>query len=211
MPNRCPRLYLVTDRRRTAGRPLLDVVAAALQGGVDTVQLREKDLNGRELVALAADLAQICRRHGARLLINDRVDVALAVSADGVHLPASSFLARDARTLLGPRAIIGVSTHSTAEAQTAAAAGADFIVFGPVFETASKRVYGAPVGLDVLAAVRQAVPIPVVAIGGIGPALSATLWARGVGGIAVIGAILEAPNPRAAAVALLQSAPTTTG
>src|SRR5438445_3722433 len=158
------RLYLITDRHRTAGRPLLDVVEQALAGGVDAVQLREKDLPARDLLALAQRLGDLCRRHGARFLVNDRIDVALAAGADGVHLPADSFTAVDARRLLGPRALIAVSTHSLAEARAAAAAGADCIVFGPIFDTPAKRPFGPPLGVAGLAAVARAVALPVVAI-----------------------------------------------
>jgi thiamine-phosphate pyrophosphorylase len=206
MADRFPRLYLVTERHRTAGRPLLDVVEHALQGGVDAVQLREKDLTARELVELGTRLRELCNRHRARLLINDRIDVALAVGADGVHLPANSFNPRDARGLLGPDALIGVSTHSLAEARAAQDAGADFIVFGPVFDTPSKRAFGAPVGLEALAEVTRAVSRPVVAIGGITTEQMPAVRAHGARGIAVISAILAAPDPRGAARMLRGSA-----
>lgn len=192
-----PSLYLITDRRRTAGRPLLEVVEQALQGGVDAVQLREKDLPARELLVLAQALRQLCSQHGARLLINDRIDVAIAAGADGVHLPASSFSASDARTLLGPEALIGVSTHSPAEVRAAAQAGADFVVFGPVYDTPSKRAYGPPQGLAALAAVTRTAPLPVVAVGGITADRVAETRAHGAAGVAVIGAILEAADPGA--------------
>jgi thiamine-phosphate pyrophosphorylase len=195
-------LYLVTDRHRTGGRPLLDVVEQALLGGVDAVQLREKDLAGRALFELAALLCELCHRYGARLLVNDRIDIALAVHADGVHLPANSFTPRDARRLLGPDALIGVSTHSLADASAAQQAGADFIVFGPLFDTPSKRAFGPPVGLDALADVTCATSLPVVAIGGITAERAAAVRAHGAHGIAVIAAILAAPDPGAAARAL---------
>jgi thiamine-phosphate pyrophosphorylase len=197
-----PRLYLVTDRHRTCGRPLLDVVEQALLGGVDAVQLREKDLAGRALFELAAPLCALCHRYGARLLVNDRIDVALAVHADGVHLPANSFTPRDARRLLGPEALIGVSTHSLDDACAAQQAGADFIVFGPLFDTPSKRAFGPPVGLDALADVTRATSLPVVAIGGITAERAPAVQAHGTHGIAVIAAILAAPEPGAAARAL---------
>ena len=196
------RLYLVTDRHRTNGRPLLDVVDAALAGGVDAVQLREKDLSGAALLELARRLRDVTRRYGARLLINDRVDIALACEADGVHLPADSFAPADARRLLGKTRLIGVSTHSVEQARAAAAGGADFIVFGPVFETPSKRAYGKPVGLDALAQVAQAVAQPVLAIGGIRAERVASVLQRSTRGVAVVAAILEAGDPRAAAAAL---------
>ena len=196
---RAPRLYLVTDRGRTHGRPLLEVIHRALAGGVDTVQLRERDLDTRELVLLARDALELCRKHQARLLINDRIDVALAVGADGVHLPASSFSPADARRLLGADGWIGVSTHSHHEARTALAEGADFVVYGPIFDTESKRPYGAPLGVESLNELCRGGTGPVVAIGGINAGRASQLRAAGAHGIAVIGAILEAPDPQAAA------------
>jgi thiamine-phosphate pyrophosphorylase len=196
------RLYLVTDRDATNGRPLTDVVEAALRGGVDAVQLREKDLPTRDLLALARELRAITRRHRALLLINDRIDVVLAVGADGVHLPADSFAIEDARQLLGADAIIGVSTHSLEEVVRAAAAGANFAVFGPVFDTPSKRPYGAPQGLDALRRAVEALAIPVVAIGGIDADNAAAVRATGCSGIAVVRGILSSPDPTAAAAAL---------
>ncbi len=193
------RLYLVTDRTRTCGRRLLDVVEAALRGGVDAVQLRDKDLSARELFELACRLRGVCKRYGARLLINDRIDVALAAGADGVHLPVNSFLPADARRLLGPGALIGASSHSLAEAHAAAGDGADFVVFGPVFDTPSKRANGAPGGLEALWQVARAVAVPLLCIGGIDAERVESVCRQGVAGIAVIGAILEAEDPEAAA------------
>lgn len=195
-------LYLVTDRQRTAGRPLIDVIEAALQGGVDAVQLREKDLSGAALFALACRLRELTRRYGVRLLINDRIDVALAVGADGVHLPVDSFAPADARRLLGASALVGASIHSVEQARAAAAGGADFVVVGPVFDTPSKRAFGAPLGLEALVQVTQAVTVPVYAIGGLTVDRVQSVRQRGACGIAVIAAILEADDPRAAAAAL---------
>ena len=200
-------LYLVTDRQRTAGRPLLEVVEAALQGGVDAVQLREKDLPAAALFALATHLRDLTRRYGARLLINDRIDIALAVGADGVHLPVDSFAPADARRLLGPDALIGVSTHSVEQARAAAAGGADFIVFGPVFDTPLKRAFGTPLGLDALAHVTGAVRVPVLAIGGLTADRVASVRQRGAHGVAVVAAILAADDPRMAAAALRAELP----
>ena len=195
-------LYLVTDRHRTGGRPLLDVVEAALRGGVDAVQLREKDLTGGALFELAGQLRELTHRHGARLLINDRVDIALGVGADGVHLPVDSFTPTDARRLLPKGALIGASTHCLEQARVAAGGGADFIVFGPIFDTPSKRTFGAPVGLDALTQVTRTVILPTLAIGGLTVDRVPTVRACGVSGIAVVAAILEADDPRAAAAAL---------
>jgi thiamine-phosphate pyrophosphorylase len=192
------RLCLVTDRKSTNGRPLVDVITAALRGGIDAVQLREKDLPARELHDLALSLRQLCTRHGATLLVNDRVDVAIAALADGIHLPVDSFEVGDARALAGDK-LIGASTHSLAQAVAAEGAGANFIVFGPIFDTPSKRVHGAPVGIDALSAVTARVGIPVLAIGGITPERVEVVRERGAHGVAVVSGILAADDPEAAA------------
>lgn len=195
-------VYLVTDRAQTDGRPLLDVVTAALRGGVGAVQLRERGLETRALLDLATALRSATRAAGAALLINDRIDVALACDADGVHLPGHSFTVADARTLLGPRRLIGVSTHHPEEVVAAAAAGADFAVFGPLFATPSKAPFGPPLGLDALRAARAATALPLFGIGGIDPGNAAAVRTAGADGIAVIRAVLAAADPTAAAAAL---------
>jgi thiamine-phosphate pyrophosphorylase len=196
-------LYVVTDRQLTGGRPLPLVLEAALRGGARIVQLREKDLPPRELYPLALEMRQLTREYGARLLINDRVDVALAVNADGVHLTTTSLPASIARQVLGPGRLIGVSTHTRAEAQAATEEGANFLVFGPIFFTPSKAPYGQPVGLEALRAVRAAVTAPILAIGGIKLANLDQVLAAGADGIAVISAIISADDPMAATQELL--------
>ena len=197
-------LYLITDRHQVpAGRTLAGTVEAALRGGVRAVQLREKDLSAAELLPLAAELRTLTRRFGARLLINDRIDVALAVEADGVHLGGHSLPATLARRLLGPQRLIGASTHHPAEVAAAAAAGADFVTYGPIFATPSKAAYGPPLGLDALSTVCQAAPLPIFALGGIKAGHRPLLHARGAHGIAVISAIIAAPDPESAARRLL--------
>jgi thiamine-phosphate pyrophosphorylase len=196
-------LYVVTDRQLTGGRPLRLVVEAALRGGARAFQLREKDLSPRELYPLALEMRQLTPTHGARLLINDRIDVVLAVNADGVHLTTTSLPASVARQVLGPERLIGVSTHTLAEAQTAADEGADFLLFGPVFFTPSKAPYGEPVGLDALRAVRAAVQLPILAIGGVKQTNLDQVLAAGADGIAVISAIISAKDPMAASQDLL--------
>lgn len=196
-------LYVVTDRHLTGGRPLRLVVEAALQGGARAVQLREKDLLPRELYPLALEIRQLTQVYGARLLINDRVDVALAVKADGVHLTTTSLPTGCVRQILGSDRLIGVSTHTRAEAQAAVEQGADFVVFGPVFFTPSKAPYGQPVGLDALRAVRGAVNAPLLAIGGIKQTNLDQVLAAGADGIAVISAIISADDPALATQNLL--------
>jgi len=179
----------------------VDVARAALDGGVQAVQVREKDLAGRELYTLAAQLRKLTENYSARLFINDRIDVALAVEADGVQLGQRSFSVATARSLLGPDKLIGVSAHNPAE--IAAAAGADFIVFGPVYFTPSKAAYGEPQGISRL---RQAVkqsPMPVLAIGGINLERVPEVLATGAHGIAMISALSTAPNPDQVARELL--------
>ena len=199
------RLYFVTDRKQTGGRPLVDVVHAALDGGVRAVQLREKDLEGGELYHLAAELRTLTSRYSARLLINDRVDVALPVDADGVQLGQTSFPVTTARRLLGRGKLIGVSTHSSAEID--AAKGADFILFGPIYFTPSKAVYGEPQGLDRLRRAVAQSPVPVIGIGGIKKGQIPEVIATGAHGIGVITAISAAPDLVQATRELLNSFP----
>lgn len=198
-------LYLITDRWRTRGRPLLDVVGAALEGGVRVVQLREKDLPGAELLRLATELRALTRRHGAALLVNGRVDVALAAGADGVHLGQDAMPVAAARQLLGPDRPIGVSVHTMAEATVAAEERPDFLVFGPVYATPSKAPFGPPRGTDELAAVAASTRLPVLGIGGISADRVAAVRRAGAAGVAVISAVGEAPDPGAATRALLDA------
>jgi thiamine-phosphate pyrophosphorylase len=188
-------LLLITDRLR-ATSPLPQAVARALESvprGVAAIQVREKDLMGRALADLCRELLPICRSFRAPLLVNDRVDVALAVGLDGVHLPRSSFSAPDARSVLGPDALIGVSCHSVAELREGRE-GADYATFGPIYETASKQEYGPPIGVKALAAgVEEGFPL--YALGGVTPAHAAALRATGARGLAVIGAGLGALEP----------------
>lgn len=196
-------LYLVTDRHQTQSRDLLWVLEQALEGGAEAVQLREKDLGGRDLFHLAEKVKRLCEKHGASLLINDRIDVALAVDAEGVHLAGNSMPAEATRRLVGSEKLIGVSTHSLMEAEAAALAGADFIVFGPIYLTPSKAPYGEPQGIEALKKVVEKVSLPVYAIGGIKPENIAEVKAAGVRGVALISAVLSAVDPLAAAREIL--------
>ena len=198
-------LYLVTDRDQTGGRDLLWVLERALEGGVRAVQLREKDLGGRELFVLAEKTRRLCERYQANLFVNDRVDVALGVDADGVHLGGDSMPVRAARELLGAEKLIGVSTHSINEASEAEREKADFILFGPVYFTASKAAYGEPQGLGRLKKVVEKISLPVYAIGGVKVENIAEVKETGVRGIALISAVLSASDPRAATRRILET------
>ena len=198
-------LYLVTDRDQTGGRDLLWVLERALEGGVRAVQLREKDLGGRELFVLAEKTKRLCERYQANLFVNDRVDVALGVDADGVHLGGDSMPVRAARELLGAEKLIGVSTHSINEAREAEQEKADFILFGPVYFTASKAAYGEPQGLGWLKKVVEKISLPVYAIGGVKVGNIAEVKETGVRGIALISAVLSASDPRAATRRILET------
>ena len=201
-------LYLITDRHQVpVGRTLTATVEAALRGGVRAVQLREKDLGAAELLPLAMELRDLTRRFAARLLINDRIDVALAVDADGVHLGGHSLPVTVARRLLGAEKLIGVSTHRPGEIALATAAGADFVTFGPVFTTPSKAGFGPPLGVAALRAACTAGQLPVFALGGIKANHLPELTGSGAHGIAVISAIIATPDPRAAAGAFVGKLP----
>lgn len=202
-------LYLITDRLLTGTSPLLETVEEALAGGVKAVQLREKELTSRELYELAFEMKKLTSRYGAKLLINDRIDIALAVAADGVHLGSNSIPIYRARKLLGKNRLIGVSCHNQVNAITAQEKGADFITFGPVFYTASKAKYGKPVGIDKLESVSHLLTIPVFAIGGVNAANTREVLATGATGIALISAIIAAREPRQAAQTLLSLLPAT--
>lgn len=197
-------LYLVTDRQQTAGRDLLWVLRESLEGGVRAIQLREKDLGGRDLLSLAGQVKHLCQEYQAELFINDRVDVAMAVGAH-VHLTANSIPTEIVRSMVGPATKLGVSTHQLAEAQAAAQSGADFILFGPVYTTPSKVAYGAPQGVDTLEQIATHVPAPVFGIGGIKAVNIPELLAHGAQRIGLISAILKAPDPRSATREILQA------
>ncbi len=197
-------LYLITDRHQTAGRPLLTVVEEALSGGVRAVQMREKDLSAREQYELAWDLRALTARYDAKLIINERVDLALAVGADGVQVGCQSLPVTAVRRI-APDILIGYSSHALGEAAAALAKGADFVTFSPVFFTPSKASYGPPVGLDALQEACARLKKPVFALGGIGLQNVAQVRGAGCGHIALISGILAADDP-ADTAALLRMA-----
>ncbi|WP_428566727.1 MAG: thiamine phosphate synthase [Solidesulfovibrio sp. DCME] len=195
-------VYLVTDRPALAGRDLLDVVAAAVAGGAGMVQLREKAATTREFVELARAVMTVTRPRGVPLLVNDRLDVALAAGADGVHVGQDDMHPADVRALLGPDALIGLSVTGEAETRAAAGLPVDYLGAGPVFATATKKDAGAPQGLAGLRRMVALAEVPVVAIGAISLANAASVLATGVAGLAVVSAVCSADDPAAAAAAL---------
>jgi thiamine-phosphate pyrophosphorylase len=202
-----PVVHLVTDRRMApdlAAR--VDAAIAGVAPGRIAIQLREKDLGGGELLRLARSLAAVCRTRGQLLLVNDRIDVALAAGADGVHLPSAGVPPAEARRLLGPGAIVGVSCHSAGDVERAREGGASYATFGPVHDTPSKRAFGAPVGLEALRDAAR-LGLPLVALGGISPERAPAAFAAGASGVAAIRAWLEGKDPAAAVRALLAAAP----
>jgi thiamine-phosphate pyrophosphorylase len=187
-----PRLHLVTDRRLRGDRGLTPLVAEAAAGGLGAVQLREKDLPGGDLLHLAEALLRAL--DDTPLLVNERVDVALAAGAAGVHLPAAGLPTPAARRLVGPDRLVGRSVHSVEEARQAEAEGADYIILGTIFATPSKPGR-APAGLPLVREVTAAVRLPVIAIGGIDERNAASVIGAGAHGVAVSSAILRAPAP----------------
>ena len=210
---KAPRLYLITDRRATGGRALPDVVAAALRGIAGSalapaevaVQLREKDLSGRALTELGRALRAVTTAAGVRLYVNDRIDVARAVDADGVHLGGASLDVASAARIAGGLAL-AASVHAPAEVATLRAAAGDrlaFVLLGPIRDTPSKRAFGPPLGTAAITeAARIVAPdlpiIPILAVGGLAPEHVREVRAAGAHGVACIRAVMAAPDPAAA-------------
>ncbi len=191
-------LYLCTDRNLMTTDTLEEAVEAAIRGGVTVVQLREKDCSSAEFLEQAFRIKEITDRAGIPLIINDRLDVALAVDAAGVHVGQSDFPATVARRLLGPDKLIGVSAATVEEARKAEADGADYLGVGAMFATSTKT-NTRPVSMERLAEIRQTVSIPIVAIGGIQASNAAQFRGTGINGLAVVSAILAQPNIEEAA------------
>ena len=189
-----PPLYVVTNRQQTRQRPLHSVIKETLEGGTKFIQLREKDLDTRQLLTLASDLVAEAHRHNALLLINDRADIAKCIGADGVHLRANSMPISGVRKFLGKNALIGKSTHSAEEVLSAGEDGADFLVLGPVYDTPSKRSYGSPLGVKAFEKICQRATLPIYAIGGITLQRVKEVKDAGAFGVAVISAVLESTN-----------------
>jgi thiamine-phosphate pyrophosphorylase len=196
------RLLLVTDRHRTRGRSLPSILQQVVEAGLPAVQLRERDLPTSELLRLAQEIRAITSPRAVPLIINDRVDLMLALNLDGVHLRANSLPVAAVRRVVGVDRLIGLSTHSLAEVRQANRDGADYVVFGPIFDTPSKRQFGSPVGLEQLAEVCRLSAIPVFAIGGVTGASVPDVLRAGSHGIAVIGSILDREDAAAATRAI---------
>ncbi len=192
-------LTVITDSALSLGRSDLEIARAAIAGGATIVQLRQKEGTAREMVLLGRALRALTREMGVTFIVNDRVDVALAVDADGAHIGQDDLPADAARALLGAGRLLGVSAATPDEANAALAAGADYLGVGAVYSTGSKADAGAPIGLDGLALVAGATSLPVVAIGGIGPGRAAPCIGSGAAGVAVISAIVSQPDPEVAA------------
>ncbi len=196
------KLYLVTDRKRLletrnsqlTTRNLLSAVGQALEGGVRAVQLREKDLGIRELLKLAYKMRSLTTKYGAKLFINDRLDIALSVGADGVHLTQKSIPADAVRKAVKKNFLIGVSTHSLKEAKEAQSAKADFITMGPIYRTLSKLKYGLPLGINTLKEVSEEIRLPIFAIGGVKGKRIDELVNAGAYGVAMISEIFGASD-----------------
>jgi thiamine-phosphate pyrophosphorylase len=192
-------LYVITDAHLARGRPTDEVVAAAIRGGATMIQLRGKDRSARDLITLGQRLLAITRPTGVPLIINDRVDVALAIDADGVHVGQDDVPVPVARRLLGPERIVGTSAGTIEEATQAEVDGADYVGVGSLFATTSKPDAGDAIGPEVLRRIRDAIHIPIVAIGGINAANAAVAISAGAHGVAVISAIVGADDVAAAA------------
>ena len=194
-------LYVVVTERFCAGRSSLETLRACLDAGVRIVQLREKDMADRQLLALARAWREETRKAGALFIMDDRVDIALASDADGVHLGQSD-LPLDAARQLGPTLLLGMSTHSLDEALSAQASGADYVNIGPVFATQTKETGVGAVGPELIAAARPHLHIPFSCMGGIKEHNLDQVLGQGARMIAVVTAVTAAPDPRAAAEAL---------
>jgi thiamine-phosphate pyrophosphorylase len=199
------RLLVVTDRHRTNGRPLVSLLQRVLSAAAPAIQLRERDLSARELVTLAREAQALTASRKSQLLINDRIDVALALEGVGVHLRSNSLPVLVARELLGAQRLLGISVHTVEEGLLAQSQGADYIVLGPIYETPSKQMFGPPLGIHTLEKACQLIRIPIIGIGGVTAARAREMRCAGAFGAAVITAILGADDIESATRELLDA------
>ena len=192
-------LYLVTDARLSRGRSHREVVSAAIRGGVTVVQYREKNASTRQMVAEALELREVCRAQHVLFIVNDRVDVALAVDADGVHVGQDDLPVALARRWVGPEKLVGASAENVEQALAAIADGADYLGVSPVFATATKSDAGEPMGLGGLGQIVSKSTLPVVGISGINATNAASVIRAGAAGVAVVSAIVSAEDVEHAA------------
>jgi len=205
MPQLESRLFLVTDRHQTNGRPLVPLLQRVLTAGVPAIQLRERDLTAKELVTLAREVQAMMTSRRSQLLINDRIDVALALEGVGVHLRSNSLPVSVARQLLGAQRLLGISVHAVEEAVQVESQGVDYIVLGPIYETPTKQLFGPPLGIQTLEKACRLVRIPIIGIGGVTAARVREMRCAGAFGVAVITAVLGAVNVESAARELLDA------
>jgi thiamine-phosphate pyrophosphorylase len=196
-------LYLVTDRKLSMGRHNLSVVQSAVKGGVSCVQLREKNCSTFEFIEQALLLKDFLNEQNIMLIINDNLDVAQAVGADGIHLGQKDTPFSMAKKIVGNSMIIGISAECLNDAVRAEKEGADYIGVGPIYSTATKTDTGAPLGLEGLRQIRKSVKIPIVAIGGLNPTNAEEVIKSGADGIAVVSAIVSAKDPEKEARTLI--------
>ncbi|MEO6307001.1 MAG: thiamine phosphate synthase [Nitrospiraceae bacterium] len=199
------RLLVVTDRHQTNGRPLVSLLQRVLSAAAPAIQLRERDLSARELVTLAREVQVLTSSRRSQLLINDRIDVALALEGVGVHLRSNSLPVSVARELLGAQRLLGISAHTVEEGLLAQSQGADYIVLGPIYETPSKQMFGSPLGIHTLEKACRLIRIPIVGIGGVTAARAREMRCAGAFGAAVITAILGADDIESATRELLDA------
>ncbi|WP_168014506.1 thiamine phosphate synthase [Halomonas salinarum] len=192
-------LYLVTDARLCAGTGIIDTVLAAVRGGVTMVQLRDKEASDAELITQAHKLMKALQGSGVPLIINDRLEVALAAMADGLHIGQGDGDVAEARRKLGPDAILGLSVENGSQLRALNKQELDYIGLGPVFATTSKQDHALPLGIEGLTELVTASPLPTVAIGGLKVEHAEAIWETGANGLAVISAICGQPDPQAAA------------
>ncbi|MFQ5686042.1 MAG: thiamine phosphate synthase [Candidatus Scalindua sp.] len=188
--------FILITNRNICKSKLVDIISQAIDGGVGTVQLREKDLSSVELYNLASEIREITREKDANLIINDRVDIALAVDANGVHLGWQSLDIEIVRKMIGRDKLIGFSAHNLQEAEKAENSDADYVTISPIFETAYKEYFVEPLGIEKIGKIKEEIDIPVIALGGINENNVNSVLENGADGIAVISAILQSEDPR---------------